>query len=255
MKKLSILTLLTLFIFGMSSAAQAQDGNELSLSLSRDFGYSSGTGKIQGTFSLKVKGPEDLARVEFLIDGKSIGEATQPPFNLQFNTDDYSLGVHTMTVVGFTVNGQELHSNEVRAEFVSATEGWQSALKIAIPIIAVALIAVLLSSVGPLLLGRGKKSNVPLGSQRSYGVLGGTICPKCGHPFSVHVWGINMLVGKLDRCPYCGKWSIVRRYPITALREAEVAELEDAKDQGQVPTLSEEEKLHKELEDSRFRDL
>lgn len=255
MKKRSILTLITLIIFGMASAAQAQSGNDLTLSLSRDFGYSSGTGKIQGKFSMKVKGPENLARVDFLIDGKSIGQVTQPPFNLQFNTGDYPLGVHTISAVGFTSSGQELHSNEVKAEFVSASEGYQSAMKIAIPIVGVALLAVLLSFVGPLLLNRGKKSTVPLGSQQNYGILGGTICPKCGRPFSVHVWGVNLMVGKLDRCPHCGKWSIVRRYPISALREAEAAELKDAKDQGQVPSLSEEERLRKELDDSRFRDL
>lgn len=255
MKKRLFLTLITLLIFGIASRVQAQSGNDLTLSLSRDFGYSSGTGKIQGTFSMKIKGPENLARVDFLIDGKPIGQVAQPPFNLQFKTGDFSLGVHTISAVGFTSSGQELHSNQVKAEFVSASQGWQAAMKIAIPIVGVALLAVLLSFVGPLLLNRGKKSNVPLGSQQNYGIFGGTICPKCGRPFSVHVWGVNLMVGKLDRCPHCGKWSIVRRYPISALREAEAAELEDAKDRGQVPSLSEEEKLRKELDDSRFGDL
>ena len=49
--------------------AQAQNNeDELLLSLSRDFGYSSGTGRIQGTFSMKASGPEDLERVVFYID-------------------------------------------------------------------------------------------------------------------------------------------------------------------------------------------
>jgi uncharacterized membrane protein YeaQ/YmgE (transglycosylase-associated protein family) len=42
-------------------------------------------------------------------------------------------------------------------------------------------------------------------SAKNYGLLGAAICPKCCRPFPRHIWGVNMLVGKLDRCEHCGK--------------------------------------------------
>ncbi len=43
----------------------AQDEQRLSLRLSRDFGYSSGSGRVQGAFSMIASGPENLERVQF----------------------------------------------------------------------------------------------------------------------------------------------------------------------------------------------
>ncbi len=257
MKKKLILSLATLAVlwlasfFPVSSQAQA----ELSLRLNRDFGYASGTGKIQGTFSMKVSGPENLSRVVFYIDGQQIGEVSQAPFNLQFNTDNYALGIHTLSATGYTSSGAELQSNEIKAEFVTASQGWQAALKIAIPIIVLSFGAVLLSALVPALTGRGKKSNLPLGAARNYGPLGGTVCPKCNRPYSRHIWGVNLMVGKLDRCPYCGKWSMTRRATPIELRFAEQAELQRAQNKEQVPSQSEDEKLRKELDDSRYQDV
>ena len=65
-----------------------------------------------------------------------------------------------------------------------------------------------------------------------------------------------MLTGKLDRCPHCGKWSVVRRATPAELSAAEAAELAAAKaEQAETPGLSEEERLRQELEDSRYQDL
>jgi hypothetical protein len=63
-----------------------------------------------------------------------------------------------------------------------------------------------------------------------------------------------MLVGKLDRCPYCGKWSVVTHQSPQALQQAELAELEAAQDSGQFQAPSDEERLRKELDDSRYQD-
>lgn len=257
MKKIFILSLASFTVLWLAAflpvASQAQA--ELSLRLNRDFGYASGTGKIQGTFSMRVSGPENLSRVVFYIDGEQIGGVSQAPFNLQFNTDNYSLGIHTLSATGFTSSGAELQSNEIKAEFVTASQGWQAALKIAIPIIVLSFGAVLLSALIPALTGRGKKNNLPLGAPRNYGPLGGTVCPKCNRPYSRHIWGINLMVGKLDRCPYCGKWSMTRRATPMELRFAEQAELQMAQNQQQVPVQSEDEKLRKELDDSRYQDV
>jgi hypothetical protein len=240
---------------GLFSGANAQDTAALDLGMSRTFGFSSGTGQIQGTFTLKARGPENLVRVEFFIDGRKMGEATQAPFNLRFETGDYAYGVHTIEATGFTTDGQELQSNQIRTEFVSAQQGWQTTGKIVLPILGVIVLVAALSFVIPLVTGRGKTSSVPLGAPRNYGALGGAVCPKCGRPFSRHIWGLNVIIGKLDRCPHCGKWSIVQRASPTALRQAEARELEIAQEEGlQPPHESEEEKLRKELENSRYQD-
>ncbi|MGW8250720.1 MAG: Ig-like domain-containing protein, partial [Anaerolineales bacterium] len=222
-KKYVLLSLFLVFFSLYNVQAQSED---LTLSLTRNFGYSSGTGDIQGTFTMRVSGPDDLTRVVFYIDGEAIGEATEPPFALRFQTGNYPLGVHTLSAVGYTNQGIELRSNEQRREFVSAQEGMQFVGRILLPLLGIIILSVLLSIAIPALTGRNRKEQVPLGAPRSYGMFGGTICPKCGRPFGIHLWGINLAVGKLDRCPHCGKWSLVRRVPPATLRQAEEAEKE-----------------------------
>ena len=250
------LILLLLISLALTPPAFAQaDQEELSLRLSRDFGYSSGAGKIQGAFSMITTSPRNLLRVMFYIDGESIGEVTQAPFRLRFSTGDYPLGVHTLYALGYTGDGRELRSNEIRAQFVAAEEGWQAGLKIAIPLLAIVFGAMILSFVVPLVFNRGRASQLPLGAPRNYGIIGGAICPKCKRPFGMHFYGINLIAGKLERCPYCGKWSLVRRASPGQLAAAEAAELAQAEAQALAPPMSDEEHLKRELADSRFDDL
>lgn len=254
-KKYTLLTfLITLFSLATVVTAFAQGEGELTLRLARDFGYSSGTGKIQGTFSMKAQGPDNLQRVAFVIDGEIVAEDDTPPFKYQFNTSSYPLGIHELQAIGTTSDGLEIASNVQKREFVSSDEAWKTVGKIAGPIIVIALGGALLSFIGPMVLGRGKKSTTPLGLQRRYGIFGGTICPKCGRPFSLHFYGFNLVGAKLDRCPHCGKWSLVRRTPLSALREAEAAEIQESagSDAG---LMSDEERLKRQLDDSRYEDI
>jgi hypothetical protein len=64
-----------------------------------------------------------------------------------------------------------------------------------------------------------------------------------------------LLIGKLDRCPHCGKWSIVRSESPQALRLAEVAELDQIQQSDHLPQIPEEEKMKKELDDSKYQDI
>lgn len=252
MNKKYVLLSLILFIFSTKNVlAQAE---ELTLSLTRNFGYSSGTGDIQGTFTMRASGPDDLTRVVFYIDGEAIGEANEPPFTLRFQTGSYPLGVHTLSAVGYTSQGLELRSNEQRREFVSSQDALQLVSKILLPLLAIIVISVLLATILPMLMGRNRKEQVPLGASRSYGMLGGTICPKCGRPFGLHMYGLNLAIGKLDRCPHCGKWSLVRRVPPAMLRQAEEAEKERV-EQPFEAVEAEKERMIKDLEDSRYQDI
>ncbi|MBU2610509.1 MAG: hypothetical protein KJ606_06125 [Chloroflexi bacterium] len=250
----ALFSLLCVALLSMSVVGKVlAQTEELKLSFSRDFGYSSGAGDIQGTFSMKVSGPDDLARVEFYIDETKIGEDFEAPFRLQFNTDNYPLGMHKMYAIGYTADGREYRSRAVTANFVSADEGWQAASKIMIPMLIIVFGAILLSVVVPMLTGRGKRVEVPLGAERKYGIRGGGICPKCQRPFALPLFSMNLGFSKLARCPYCGKWSMVRVQPLAKLRQAEQAEFEQAR--GQIAEISEAEKLKKELDDSRYQEM
>ena len=251
MKKLSLGFLIAIIVSLLAVFATQAQSNELSISFSRDFGYASGGGDIQGLFSIKVGGPDTLTKVVFYIDDAVIGEDTEAPFKLQFNTDNYSLGEHTVYAIGTTSDGSELKTQIVHANFVSASEGTQAAVRILVPILGLVVVAVLLAAFIPIITGR---KTIPLepGTPRNY-PMGGAICPKCQRPFAVHIYGVNLGLGKFDRCPYCGKWSVVRRTSLQDLRAAEEAELTHAQETGQVPGMSEEEKLKKQLDDSKYQ--
>lgn len=251
MKKALRVLLIGLFVGPIAAVVVRAQGEELTLRLSRDFGYGGFGGDIQGTFSLRVTGPADLARVEFYIDDTKIGEASAVPFRLQFKTDDYPLGTHSLRAVGYTTGGRQLTSQTITATFVSASVGTRSVFRILVPLLVIIVGGLLLAALIAILTGR-KTSALPAGSPRQY-PLGGGICRRCGRPFPFHLYGLNLLTDKFDRCPYCGKWAAVRRLSLDKLRAAEQAEFEAA--QAQVPEASEEEELRKELDDSKYRSL
>jgi hypothetical protein len=232
-----------------TTAAFARD-ETLKMTLSRDFGYGGFNNDIQGTFSFHVSGPADLERVEFYIDQEKIGEDTAAPFSLQFVTDNYPLGAHDLYAVGFTTGGLTLRSNTAQRIFVTAAEGGQAGLRFVLPLLVVVFGAMALAAVGPLLLGRKKASPAP-GTPRSY-TFGGGICPRCHRPFPFALFSMNLVASKFTRCPYCGRWGVVGFASPAQLHAAEQAELQSTGET--VPEESAEEKLQRDLENSKFQD-
>ncbi len=218
--------------------AQAQEeGDGLELRLRRDFGYGSGL-KVQGRFSMRVAEFEDVERVEFLIDDEVIGEDADAPFVLQFQTGNYPDGWHTLQAIGYRPDGETVLSNSIRREFVPASAAnWTM-----IAVFGIVVVGLVVRYV----LTRGDKAS-------SYGMVGGTVCPHCDRPFAYHVWSFALLLGRLDRCPHCGRWSFTRRWRPEDLAAAE-AEL-----RGDEPAphmeLSEEERLRRQIDASRYEDV
>ena len=248
MKNIRIAFLLALTVSLLAVSTGFAQTESITLSMSRDWGYGGFNNDIQGLFSMHVSGPETLVRVEFYIDEMMIGEDTEAPFAIQFTTDAYPLGWHTMSAVGYTSDGQELTSNTFTAEFVPE----QEVGKFLIPVFGVVILAILASTLIPFLATRNKKPvQLPLGEERSYGAGGGGICPHCKRPFALPLFSMNLGLSKFARCPYCTKWSAVRVVSISKLREAEKAEI--LWDQAAAPQVSEEEKLRKELDDSKYQ--
>ncbi len=251
-----LLPLLLAFLLSLIplTSAFAQE-TELQLGLTRDFGYGGMGDDIQGLFSMKIKDPPaNLVRVVFMIDNEIMNEDSEAPFNYQFSTDNYPPGIHALSASGYTADGTELRSNEIRVEFLTAEQSQQSVGKILIPVAVIVLGSMLFSLVGPYILGGGKLTTLPLGEQRDYGLMGGAICPKCHRPFKIRTLALNIVTHKLDRCPYCGKWGIHLRRSLNELRAAEAAELQMAQPGQVTAPQSEADKLSKDLDDSRFQD-
>ncbi len=243
-------------LLSWSTTALAQAESQLSLHLNRIMGYSSGFGsnalRVQGAFNLSVSGVSNLTKVTYYIDGQVMKEVDTAPFSLRFDTGSYSLGEHKIWAVGVTSDGSQLRTAEVTTTFVTAETGMQEGLKIAGPLLGLVLVIVILSYVFTFFSSR-KMASLPPGTPRNYGAAGGTICPRCGRPYPIHFFAVNLPTGKLDRCPFCGKWSVARRKSMDELRTAEAAEIKDS--QAQVPTESEEERLRRELDESRYKEV
>lgn len=234
-----------LILWALPLAAQTPEP-AVQLRLSRDFGYGGFGGDIEGVFSFRVKGPDNLSKVEYYIDDRKIGESTEPPWRLQFNTNDYPLGVHDLYVIAETADGQTLKSNVITREFVPKSTSTGFIVRFVVPIIILAVTIPALIYLIDLRRGRGKS--------RGYGPFGGAVCPKCGKPFARHIWGLNLGAGKFDRCPHCGKWSLVRRASPEDLAAAEALLAEP--DQGITATAEHPpDKLRKQLDESRYEDL
>lgn len=248
MRKIRFSSLATILVsLFMVFGAFAQTG-QLTLIMSRDWGYGGLNGDIEGLFSMRVNGPVDLRRVDFYIDNSQIGEVVQAPFNLLFNTDNYPLGIHRLYAIGYSTSGQKYSSNVVNGNFVPK----QSSLKIILPIIGIVVVVMLLSALVPVFANRGKRANIPLGAERKYGSGGGGICPKCNRPFALPLFSPHLGFSKLAFCPFCGKWSLVKVESINQLREAEKAELNSTKPDNESEG-SDEEKLSKEIDDSKYQ--
>jgi hypothetical protein len=246
MKRFSTIVLLVLLVM-LAAPAKAQETNEvLRLSVQKDFGFSMG-GRIQGRFTIRVSGPENLARVAFLIDGQVMGVAEKAPFRYSFSTGDYALGAHRISAVGLTVLGDEIVAEEQVYEFIDAEQAWRTALGLVGPILGGIFALLLGIGLSTMFLGRRRRVWQP----GVYSVAGGAICPRCALPYSRHFLSPNLFFGKLERCPHCGKWAIVRRAPLEELAVAE-AKLKEDGQRGGLKFENEEDHLKRLVDDSRF---
>lgn len=238
-----MLIVATLIFFLLPGSVLAQ-GEELDLRLTRDFGYGAG-GQIQGKFSLRVDGPADIIRVDFIIDGEVVHMITEAPFRFRFETDDFPPGVHTMTAVGYLVDGTEVKVPEFVRQFLSADDAKSSTMKIIVPLLVIVGVATLVGALAPALMMRGNEFK-----PANYGAAGGAVCPRCTFPYSRSVFAPNLLVGKLQRCPHCGKWAIVARASQQNLNEAEKRWYREGT--SSVDSPSDEENMRQLLDDSRY---
>ena len=226
-----------------------QETPDLEIKLNRDFGYGGFGGEIQGTFTIRAEGPASLSEVSFYMDETLLGNDAESPFALQFNTDNYPPGQHTYHAVGVLADGSEISSNELTAKVLSEEDSMSRTLTIVGPILGIALIGILLGVVVPMLMGKKGKPG-PIGE---YSMAGGTICPRCGFPFSRHSFSPNLVFGKLERCPHCGKLSIRPRASQADLQAAEERLRASLEEQPEIE-IDPQDSLRRALDDSRYDD-
>ena len=231
----------------LAQPASAQEG-EYGIHLRRDFGYGAGS-NIRGTFTISLSGEESqVAAVEFLIDGDVMARVESTPFQFQFHTDDYGFGVHRLSARVFLKDGRVETTPTTGWNFVTPEDERGSLVTIFGGLFgAMALGLLIFCCVQKLVLKRK-----PGSSAKNYRLLGATICPKCSRPFPRHIWGLNMVVGKFDRCEHCGKWSMTRRATPDELRAVEEKEMStQPASEGEIPRGQAGKDI---LDDSRFMD-
>jgi len=232
-----------LLVLGLTQIAFAQ-GPELTLSLSRDFGYGGFDNKIEGLFSLHAAGPDDLERVVFFMDEKLMAAVSETPFQHQFSTSAYAPGEHRFYALGSTAAGLELRSNEVMRVFLTKAETGQQVMGLIVPLLAG--LAAIMAIVVLVTVVFGSKA----GFSGGYGMLGGTVCPRCGLPYALSFWAPRLVFGRLQRCPHCGRWALARRARPEDLAAAETRWRGDAGGQADIEGAA--KRNQRQIDDSRY---
>lgn len=232
--------------------AKAQD-EDYQVHIRKDFGYGMGN-TIQGRFSMRLLGDEaQVKQVTFFVDDEVIATVDSAPFRIQFSTDDFEVGTHQLYAKVELSDGGVYRTPAAQFRFLSSGEAGKDVTTLLIGLGgAIILTLLIVAAVQALLIKKKPKQSYGLAVPRDYGILGGTICPKCGRPFPRHIWGLNLLLGRLDRCEHCGKWVMTVRTSPAALRSAEEAEIGEIQPET-MPDFDHENK-NDSLEDTKYFD-
>ena len=243
----SIFILLAILILIAPVRVMAQDTQpKLQLVLIRNFGYG-GFGAIQGRFTLKIKGPsEDIEKIEYYLDEELVSIVKEPPFEFKFHTSDFHEGEHVLSAIGYQRDGVKIEANRITKIFLSSEQAWSDTQRLIVPLLVFTAGLTLLGLGIPVLMSR--KKDFVIGK---YGSAGGAVCPRCEYPFSRSMFAPNLLVGKLVRCPHCGKISIQARATTFQLQEAEIRYANQDPD---IKRQQKEQDYSRMLDDSRFED-
>jgi rRNA maturation protein Nop10 len=246
MKTKLLPVLIVLLVLSFGSALAQSDEPKIRLHLRRTFGYQGGD-KIQGRFSLQISGEDEITSVDYLIDDEIMASLSEPPFEISFSTSSYLPGEHFMQAVATNLEAEQLDSQIIRLTFITAEQSWKSAGRIAAWILVGALIIMFVGIFGAGWLSKERGRFEP----GVYSAAGGAVCKRCKLPFSRHFLSPNLLLGKLERCPHCGRIAIVPRANRASLEVAEERYRED-RVKGQREVRWEEDELKQRLDDTRY---
>ncbi len=241
-KSLFIFLILFLFLALFTQCVSAQtEEPQWQLRLRRYWGYGMGS-DIQGQLTLLLQGDTSLVeQVTFYFNDVKAFEQNEAPFRFSFNTNQFPAGINTMRADVLTRDGKMHTTLPLSYNFLSSKDANKNTGLLVGGIIGVALLITALSFV---ITSRGQGKDGKTG-----GMFGMAICKKCGQTFPRSLFGMNIVVGKYERCPHCGKWQVT-----VPASEAEIAQANRTSQPEPVP-ISESSHERDELEESRFIDL
>ena len=241
------------------SGVSAAEEPDFVIRLNRDWGYGGMGNQIQGNFSLLVKEDPGLVRVTYLMDDIEMGSVSEAPFRFSFDTDDYPSGEHAYWAVGELPDGTTLTSNRIQVDVLTAEDANVDVRLILGIIFGTMAIGAILSWGVTKWISKKVETGEYFGEDllpKGFNFRGGTICPNCGKPYAYKLFSMNLLTRKFDSCPHCGKWRVSK--PVS--REVFIEKVKELKGKtadepamDQKP-LTEEEKLRRQLDDSRYVD-
>ncbi|MQC25860.1 MAG: hypothetical protein DWG76_00205 [Chloroflexi bacterium] len=246
MRQLILFALLVVLLATPGKARAQSNEPGLVLRLSRDFGYGGRNNEIQGRFSMRAETSPSVVRVDFYIDDQLVHSQDTSPYRFNFNTNDFSPGTHRLYAIGETNSGAMLRSVEFTRVFLTASGARAATIGLVVPLLVILAALGAASALLPRLLWRNQQHR-----PGNYGMAGGAICNHCGKPFARNSWMPNLVVGKLARCPHCGKWSLAARAHPDRLETAE-AELALMEQSGQASAQDSKESLRRQIDDSQY---
>lgn len=102
-KLLTCVLVTCMLLLAFASAASAKPS--LAVSFYKNNGYGMGN-DMQGVWTVKTAVSENTSRVEFFLDNNLELNDTASPFNWTFDTANYTLGLHTISVVAYDSAGE-----------------------------------------------------------------------------------------------------------------------------------------------------
>jgi uncharacterized membrane protein YozB (DUF420 family) len=115
------------------SSIEVEAKPTLSIRLYRDNGYGFGN-DISGLFTVRTEVSADVTKVEFYLDNLLQSNDTTSPFNWSFDTNNYTIALHTIRVIAYDALGNEA-SAEIQRNFIE----FPTLLILSIIVIAVVL--------------------------------------------------------------------------------------------------------------------
>lgn len=137
-KSVAIVSLVSILLFSIatSNVLTVQAQPSLSISFYKNNGYGWGN-DINGIFTMNTETSDDVAYIEFYLDGNLLGNCTEAPFKWRFDTNDYELGLHTLKAVAYDAQGNNATS-QVERNFVEPQTGLLTviiAVSVGVPIV------------------------------------------------------------------------------------------------------------------------
>jgi hypothetical protein len=112
----AVFVLLVYYLAASNGLSRIEAKPTLSVRLYRDNAYGFGN-DISGLLTVRTEVSADVTRVEFYLDNLLQANVTTSPFNWSFDTNNYTVGLHTIRVVAYDALGDEA-SAEIQRNFI-----------------------------------------------------------------------------------------------------------------------------------------